>query len=381
MIDKGEGKGAKGRRNKHRAKRIAGREFIWKIEASTSTRKGKSPALLTCNPNTHQYERAEAGGSKTVEEHPVETQRSLRWSSKGRCGWRVHDQCRFLETTSALALYTPPKHHMAKQHVRVHKRTLLIECMQSADLKGKPWKGETSEREKRGRGKGGGWGWSEYGRERREASAMQKGEGAEANSAAGSRGQESMGAIVSSKHSEEKNRVQTLKGEIAQGNWSRNDGTIQIFARVAKWKFTPRTSCCCDVSRRPRIPSGTHGDVAQCQHYPQVRVCACRKVGPLPAAGTYTMVLVLLHALNEEVMDAVFVKEVVPIGMEHCVGNSMELGVSWGYKAFFAQSFSPTWTFPSIPGPTVVLWSPESIACIPTSPSQAEDGLATEQPP
>ncbi|KAJ6598165.1 hypothetical protein DFH09DRAFT_1243772 [Mycena vulgaris] len=56
------------------------------------------------------------------------------------------------------------------------------------------------------------------------------------------------------------------------------------------------------------------------------------KSGSSPTAGTYMTMPVPLHALNEEVMDAAFVKEVVPIGTEHRVGDSVELGVGWGYK-------------------------------------------------
>ncbi|KAF7292611.1 CAP10 domain-containing protein [Mycena indigotica] len=39
-----------------------------------------------------------------------------------------------------------------------------------------------------------------------------------------------------------------------------------------------------------------------------------------------------LARLNKEVMDVAFVKEVVRIAPEHRVGDSVELGVSWGYK-------------------------------------------------
>ncbi|KAF7313183.1 CAP10 domain-containing protein [Mycena kentingensis (nom. inval.)] len=41
---------------------------------------------------------------------------------------------------------------------------------------------------------------------------------------------------------------------------------------------------------------------------------------------------VQLEALNREVMDVAFVKEVVKIGNEHRIGDSVELGVGWGYK-------------------------------------------------
>ncbi|KAJ6468222.1 hypothetical protein C8R45DRAFT_837910 [Mycena sanguinolenta] len=46
----------------------------------------------------------------------------------------------------------------------------------------------------------------------------------------------------------------------------------------------------------------------------------------------YTTVPVPLAALNAEVMDAAFVKAVVPVGAEHRFGDSTELGVAWGYK-------------------------------------------------
>ncbi|KAJ7097534.1 hypothetical protein C8R44DRAFT_366408 [Mycena epipterygia] len=52
----------------------------------------------------------------------------------------------------------------------------------------------------------------------------------------------------------------------------------------------------------------------------------------VPASGTYTTVPVPLRELNADVMDAAFVKAVVPISKEHRVGDSVELGVSWGYK-------------------------------------------------
>ncbi|KAJ7100818.1 hypothetical protein B0H15DRAFT_817432 [Mycena belliarum] len=57
--------------------------------------------------------------------------------------------------------------------------------------------------------------------------------------------------------------------------------------------------------------------------------------GPIseaPRVGTYTTVAVPLRTLNADVMDAAFVKEVVPIGAEHRLGDSVELGVGWGYK-------------------------------------------------
>ncbi|KAJ7780257.1 capsular associated protein [Mycena maculata] len=56
--------------------------------------------------------------------------------------------------------------------------------------------------------------------------------------------------------------------------------------------------------------------------------------GPAPTRGTgaYTTVPVPLGALNADVMDTAFVKEVVPLGGEHRIGDSVELGVGWGYK-------------------------------------------------
>ncbi|KAJ7687687.1 hypothetical protein B0H17DRAFT_1069507 [Mycena rosella] len=52
--------------------------------------------------------------------------------------------------------------------------------------------------------------------------------------------------------------------------------------------------------------------------------------GPRP--GTYMTVPVPLPELNADVMDTAFVKEVVPVGTEHRMGDSVELGVGWGYK-------------------------------------------------
>ncbi|KAJ7497960.1 hypothetical protein B0H11DRAFT_1856429 [Mycena galericulata] len=49
-------------------------------------------------------------------------------------------------------------------------------------------------------------------------------------------------------------------------------------------------------------------------------------------SGAYTTVPVALGELNTDVMDAAFVKEVVPTGTEHRAGDSVELGVAWGYK-------------------------------------------------
>ncbi|KAJ7028040.1 hypothetical protein C8F04DRAFT_1266432 [Mycena alexandri] len=49
-----------------------------------------------------------------------------------------------------------------------------------------------------------------------------------------------------------------------------------------------------------------------------------------PAA--YTTVPVPLSALNADVMDTAFVRSVVPVSKAHRFGDSVELGVSWGYK-------------------------------------------------
>ncbi|KAJ7623624.1 hypothetical protein FB45DRAFT_980453 [Roridomyces roridus] len=65
-------------------------------------------------------------------------------------------------------------------------------------------------------------------------------------------------------------------------------------------------------------------------------------VPPQPAAdgeavsvttgGAYTTVSVPVRELNVDMMDTAFVKEVVSLGAEHRRGNSVELGVGWGYK-------------------------------------------------
>ncbi|KAJ7727739.1 hypothetical protein B0H16DRAFT_1665594 [Mycena metata] len=49
-----------------------------------------------------------------------------------------------------------------------------------------------------------------------------------------------------------------------------------------------------------------------------------------PAA--YTTVPVPLGALNADIMDTAFVRSVVPVSKAHRFGDSVELGVSWGYK-------------------------------------------------
>ncbi|KAJ7489099.1 capsular associated protein [Mycena latifolia] len=59
---------------------------------------------------------------------------------------------------------------------------------------------------------------------------------------------------------------------------------------------------------------------------------AAAVASPAVHPGTYTTVPVPLPALNADVMDAAFVKEVVPVGPEHRMGDSVELGVGWGYK-------------------------------------------------
>ncbi|KAJ6485482.1 hypothetical protein DFH09DRAFT_1339753 [Mycena vulgaris] len=93
--------------------------------------------------------------SKTVEEHPIEAQRSLRWSSNGKTGTTgaESDVCLIATTgrdtasvpgddvgpavcrccwgsdaPAYLALYAPSEHHIAKQRAYVHKCTLSIEC-------------------------------------------------------------------------------------------------------------------------------------------------------------------------------------------------------------------------------------------------------------
>ncbi|KAK7055722.1 CAP10 domain-containing protein [Favolaschia claudopus] len=49
-------------------------------------------------------------------------------------------------------------------------------------------------------------------------------------------------------------------------------------------------------------------------------------------SGPGDTVPVPLSLLNADVMDAAFVKSVVPVGKEHRFGDSTELGVAWGYK-------------------------------------------------
>ncbi|KAJ7129041.1 hypothetical protein C8R46DRAFT_1363279 [Mycena filopes] len=49
-------------------------------------------------------------------------------------------------------------------------------------------------------------------------------------------------------------------------------------------------------------------------------------------AAEYTTVPVPLGELNGDVMDTAFVRSVVPISKEHRFGDSVELGVAWGYK-------------------------------------------------
>ncbi|KAJ7111625.1 hypothetical protein C8R43DRAFT_903808 [Mycena crocata] len=51
-----------------------------------------------------------------------------------------------------------------------------------------------------------------------------------------------------------------------------------------------------------------------------------------PAVGTFTTARVPLSALNADVMDAAVVKTVLPIGAEHRVADSVEMGVGWEYK-------------------------------------------------
>ncbi|KAJ7182262.1 glycosyltransferase family 90 protein [Mycena crocata] len=46
----------------------------------------------------------------------------------------------------------------------------------------------------------------------------------------------------------------------------------------------------------------------------------------------YKTVGVPLSALNADIMDAAFTKAVVPFGSTHRLGDSVELGVAWGYK-------------------------------------------------
>ncbi|KAJ7487079.1 hypothetical protein FB451DRAFT_1006909, partial [Mycena latifolia] len=62
------------------------------------------------------------------------------------------------------------------------------------------------------------------------------------------------------------------------------------------------------------------------------RISGCVLAIDAVRLGAYTTVPVPLPALNADVMDAAFVKEVVLVGPEHRMGDSVELGVGWGYK-------------------------------------------------